>query len=144
VVNMNDPKNPVPQGFVGLSASPTDVVLHSSVAIIGTSLNKVLLVNLTDPAQPIAAGEIDPNPGLMLGNRLTVTDSGLIISSSPNPATGGVQVSKLDGACRQFRDQIQNGAHVDSVPYPLHNLDWTITKGMPSSQDGFLLEGVHP
>jgi Bacterial Ig-like domain/Bacterial Ig domain len=142
VVNMNDPKNPVPQGFVGLSAYPTDVVLHGSVAIIGTSLNKVLLVNLTDPAQPIAAGEIDPNPGMVLGNRLTVTDSGLIISSSPNPATGGVQVSKLDNACRQFRAQIQNGAKVDSVPYPLRSLDWTIGNGTLSPQDGFVLEGV--
>src|SRR5260370_12693965 len=64
VVKTNDPKNPVPQGFVGLSAYPTGVVLRGSIAIIGTSLNQVLLLNLTYPAQPISALEIDPNTSM--------------------------------------------------------------------------------
>src|SRR5260370_2824812 len=151
---MNDPKNPVPQGFVGLRAYPTDVVLRGSIAIIGTSLNKVLLVNLTDPAQPIAAGEIDPNPGMVLGNRLTVTDSGLIISSSPNPATGGVQVSKLDSACRQFRAQLRSTppSPATITITPAGQLAWSMSAGVSAvspltqqtlDKDGLVLTNVN-
>jgi hypothetical protein len=132
VVNMNDPKHPVPQGFVSLSASPTDVVVYGSVAVIGTSLNKILLVNITDPARPAGAGEIDPSPGLALGSNLTVTDSGLIISSSPSSNFGGAQTSKLQSACVSYRAQIKNSPpKINPISIsPSGNLAWTVSGGV--------------
>jgi hypothetical protein len=95
VVNMNDPRNPKPIGFLSLSASPSDIVMSGYMAIVGTWVNKALLVNLTDPANPTSAGEIDSNSG-PLGTRLAVTGSGLIVSSFNSVANPGVQITQLN------------------------------------------------
>src|SRR5260370_1612907 len=95
VVNVNDPKHPMAQGFVGLTAFPTDVVFKGTIAIISTGANKILLVNLNDPTHPANAGEIDPSSGSVFGDRLPVTDDGLIVTSSFNSTIGGVHTSSF-------------------------------------------------
>jgi Bacterial Ig-like domain/Metallo-peptidase family M12B Reprolysin-like/IPT/TIG domain len=98
VTNTGDPQHlvkPAVLGLVGLSAPPTDVVIHGNLALVGTGRNKILLVNLVDPTHPVPAGEIDAPSGGIFGDRLAVTDSGLIVTSSFNSAFGGLHTSTL-------------------------------------------------
>lgn len=89
------PVSPVVQGMLGLSAFATDVVIHGNLALVGTTVNKILLVNLVDPAHPVSAGEIDALPGSVFGDRLAVSDDGLIVTSSFNAANGGLHLASL-------------------------------------------------
>jgi len=90
VVNMNNPQLPVPQGFIQLGASPTDVVLNGTTALVGTGSN-VLLINIADPAQPLAAGQITGG----FGNLLAITPTGFLVTTSPSAANGGLQAAAL-------------------------------------------------
>ena len=93
VVDMTNPTSPQVLSMIKLPASPIDVVLYGSTALIGTGENKVLLVKLTDPRQPLFAGEID-GP---LGDRLAITPDGLLVTSSLNGTLGGIQTVDLTG-----------------------------------------------
>jgi len=93
VVDMTNPTSPEVLSMIKLPASPIDVVLYGTTALIGTGEKKVLLVKLTDPRQPLFAGEID-GP---LGDRLAVTSDGLLVTSSLNGAIGGIQTADLTG-----------------------------------------------
>jgi hypothetical protein len=98
VTNTGDPLHPVGpvvQGMLGLSAFATDIVIHGNLALVGTAVNKILLVSLVDPAHPVSAGEIDAPPGSIFGDRLAVSDDGLIVTSSFNFANGGLHLSSL-------------------------------------------------
>jgi hypothetical protein len=140
VVDMTDPHNPAPIGAVQLSASPVDLLLKGPIALVGTSAQKVLLVNLNDPTHPVAAGEID---GPTLGDHLALTDSGIIVSSSPNPTLGGVHTAGLGSECKDKRlDLKQLGPTLQPITYPYNALDWTIGGATFSPQDGYVLTKV--
>jgi hypothetical protein len=81
---------PVPLGFLQLPTGPTDVTLNGSVALVATGTN-ILLVNLEKPAHPTLAGQITGN----FGNWLALTQSGFLVSTSPNSASGGIQTAAL-------------------------------------------------
>ena len=140
VVDMTDPHNPAPIGAVQLTARPIDLLLKGPIALVGTSAQKVLLVNLNDPTHPVAAGEID---GPTLGDHLALTNSGIIVSSSPNPTLGGLHTAGLGSECKDLRNQLKNsGPSLDPMTYPFHDLDWTIDRGTFSPQDGYVLTNV--
>ncbi|HEY6250629.1 MAG TPA: Ig-like domain-containing protein [Candidatus Angelobacter sp.] len=100
VVNMTNPKAPLAQSFLPLKdknnnpVQPVDVVLKDTLALIGTDANKVLLVNLTDPNHPLAAGEVDG----VFGDRLALAQGGVLVTSSWNPAIGGIHTAVFDPA----------------------------------------------
>lgn len=140
VIDMTDPHNPATIGAVQLSEVPVDVILKGPIALIGTGDKKVLLVNLNDPTHPIAAGEID---GPTLGDHLALTDSGIIISSSPNPVIGGVHTAGLESECVTQRNNLKNsGPSIANISYPLKSLDWTIGGGAFTLEDGYVLTAV--
>jgi hypothetical protein len=86
---------PVAQGVVGLPTFGTDVALHGNLALVATEANKILLVNLVDPTHPVLAGEIDAPPGGIFGDRLAISDDGLIATSSFNTTIGGIHITSL-------------------------------------------------
>jgi hypothetical protein len=85
----------VAQGVVGLPTFGTDVALHGNLALVATEANKILLVSLVDPTHPVLAGEIDAPAGGVLGDRLAVTDDGLIATDSFNSIFGGLHTATL-------------------------------------------------
>lgn len=91
VVDLTDPRRPAPLGFLQLSELASDVALKDSIALIGSSAGKIRLVNLTDPEHPIDAGEITGT----FGDRLAISEGGLIVTASLNGNLGGVQTSSL-------------------------------------------------
>jgi hypothetical protein len=91
--NSQNPIQPTVQGLMGLSASPTDVVMYGSQALVGTAANKILLVSLVDPTNPVPAGEIDAPPGNVFGDRLAISDFGILLTSSANGAIGGLHTA---------------------------------------------------
>jgi hypothetical protein len=110
VVDMTDPRHPAAQGFVelidnsGALVFPTDIILKDTIAVIGTGKGEVLLVDISDPAFPLAAGEIDGS----FGTHLALTDDNILVTSSVVAATGGVHTASFGSACAQFRAQLQN------------------------------------
>ena len=102
VVNMTQPYTPgspyTPQviGFLplvdqnGNSVGATDVTISGSVALVATGSN-VLLVNLENPAQPTAAGQITGT----FGDWLSLTDSGYLVSTN-NVPTNSIQTAFLN------------------------------------------------
>jgi hypothetical protein len=72
-----------------------DVVLKDSIAVIGSGAGKLRLVSLADPAQPSDVGEI---PGAF-GDRLAISDSGIVVTSSLNGAIGGIHTTSLGADC---------------------------------------------
>lgn len=96
--NTSDPLHPITpvvQAVIGLPEFGTDVAIHGNLALIATEVNKILLVNLVDPSHPTLAGEIDAPPGSVFGDRLGVSDDGLIATSSFSFANGGLHLSSL-------------------------------------------------
>ncbi|HVI06841.1 MAG TPA: Ig-like domain-containing protein [Candidatus Binatia bacterium] len=88
IVNLSDPQNPVPQGFIQLSASPTDIVISGTTAIVATGSN-VLLIDISNPSQPASVGQISGN----FGNLLGLTASGYLVTTSPSSTNGGLQTA---------------------------------------------------
>jgi hypothetical protein len=103
VVDMSNPLSPQVLSMLKLETTPTDVVLNGATALVGTGENKVLLVSLIDPRQPTSAGEIDAPPGSFLGDRLAISDSGFLVSSSLNGTIGGIHTANL-GSFIQIRE----------------------------------------
>jgi hypothetical protein len=91
VVDMSDPRHPSPLGFLKLPEIAGDVALKDSIALIGTSGGEILLVNLEDPENPADAGRIAG----AFGDRLAISDSGIVVTASPNGAIGGVHTTVL-------------------------------------------------
>src|SRR5437763_3356140 len=89
---MTNPSPPVILGGVQLETFPTDVVLKDTIALVGTGANKVLLVNLIDPRNPLNAGAITNS---IFGDRLAITKDGLLLGTSFNGNSGGIQVATL-------------------------------------------------
>lgn len=92
VVDLTDPRHPAPLGFLALPEFAGDVALKDSVALIGTGSGRIRLVNLTDPAHPSDAGEIVG----AFGDRLAITDTGIVVTTSTNGAIGGVHTATLN------------------------------------------------
>ena len=103
VVDMSNPLSPQVLSMIKLATTPTDVVLNGTTALVGTGENRVLLVNLIDPRQPVSAGEIDAPPGSALGDRLAISDSGFLVTSSLNGTLGGIHTANL-GSFIQIRE----------------------------------------
>lgn len=97
VINLNDPAHPVAQSFVGLTESPTDVVLNGDTAFVGTSVGKILIVSLADLNQPVAAGEITGD----FGDRLAITADGIVVATSFNGTIGGLETADGNGTGTQ-------------------------------------------
>jgi hypothetical protein len=126
-------------GFLQLSTAPTDVILDGTLALVGTGSN-VLIIDLTNPAQPVGGPVISGN----FGSRLALDSNGILIAAG-NTQSSSVQTATVGSACAGYRSQIKNGAPVANVTYPLTNLDWTIADGYLSdsaSPFGFVLNGV--
>jgi hypothetical protein len=80
VVDLTDPRNPVPFSSMVLEAPATDVVLKDNTALVALQ-NKTLIIDLTEPGIPTLLGSIDN-----VGGRLTL--NGFLYSTSPAQATG--------------------------------------------------------
>ena len=133
------PYLPQPVGFFQLSSGPTDVILDGTMALVGTGSN-VLIVDLTNPAQPADGGIIAGS----FGSRLALDSNGELIAAGNIPSTS-VQIATLGSACAGYRSQIKNGAPIANVTYPLQNLDWTIGNGSFSDAaqpEGFVLSNI--
>ncbi len=133
------PYLPQPIGFFQLAANPTDVILDGTMALVGTGSN-VLIIDLTNPAQPVNGGMITGS----FGSRLALDTNGVLIAAGNIPATS-VQTATLGSPCAGYRSQIKNGVPKSDVTYPLRNLDWTIGNGSFSDAAqafGFVLSGV--
>jgi hypothetical protein len=157
-VNMTDPRNPAPQGFVPLldnnkqPVSPVDVILKDSVALVGTAQKKVLLVDITDPRRPFVAGEIDTGPGdSPLGDRLALTDDGILITSSFNSAIGGIHTAVFGSQCASLRKSLNNNPVSPSEFTADSHLAWTVSGGFSQpmengagtfDQDGLVLKDI--
>jgi hypothetical protein len=92
VVDMSNPLSPQVLSMLKLETTPTDVLLNGTTALVGTGINKVLLVNLVDPRNPVNAGSIT---GSVFGDRLAVTKDGILVSSSLDGTRGGIQTASL-------------------------------------------------
>ncbi len=138
VVDLSVPRRPLPIGFLPLRAVANSVVLHGSLALVGTSSGAILLVSLADPAHPTDAGTIAG----AFGGRLAVTDSNLVVASSTGGIFGGVQTALLGSVCASLRNVNSGHAATVNVQYPFRSLDWTLTSGQLSAQDGFVLTDV--
>lgn len=142
VVDMTDPKHPLPQGSVQLedqSGQPVplnDVILKGSLALVGTQAKKVLLVDVTDPTRPLLAGEIDGT----LGDRLALTDDGILVTSSGNPVFGGVHTASFGNPCATYRALLRDNPpplpQISATP----QLGWSMSGGLAASPEGVLLD----
>jgi len=102
------PYLPQPIGFLPLSANPTDVVLDANTmqAYVGTGSN-VLVVDLTDPYNPVSGGQITGS----FGTRLALDTNGIIIAAGnvPSATTTGstVQTTTIPTTkCGDVRDNM--------------------------------------
>jgi hypothetical protein len=73
---------PQPVGFFQLSAGPTDVILDGTMALVGTGSNG-LIVDLTNPAQPVNGGVIAGS----FGSRLALDSNGVLIAAGNIPSS---------------------------------------------------------
>jgi hypothetical protein len=94
VVALDDPSSPEVLATLALPAGAQDILIRDGIAYLGAS-DRVILVNITDPAQPRLAGEVRGVAG-----RLGLTDEGLLLSSQYSAfggesALGGVRVATL-------------------------------------------------
>ena len=106
VVDMSQPYTPgspftiKPIGFVQLvdqNGNPvvaTDVTISGTVACVATG-NNILLVNLENPNQPTAAGQINGS----FGDWVTMSSSGYLVSTLTTP-TNSIQTANLNGSGR--------------------------------------------
>jgi RHS repeat-associated protein len=74
----------------GNAVAATDVSISGTVAFVATSTN-VLMVNLENPSQPVAAGEITGT----FGDWITITQSGYLVSTN-NVSTNSIQTADLN------------------------------------------------
>jgi hypothetical protein len=88
IYNAPSPLTPKLIGFLPLSSAGTDVTLNGSVALVSTGSN-ILLVNLENPSQPIAAGTIKGS----FGNWLALTPAGFMITTSSASQSGALQTA---------------------------------------------------
>ncbi|HEY6252382.1 MAG TPA: Ig-like domain-containing protein, partial [Candidatus Angelobacter sp.] len=148
VVNMTDPRNPQTQGFVPLldklkrPVGPVDVILKDSLAVVGTSLNEVLLVDLTDPNNPLVAGEIDgitSGANQVLGDRLALTDDGVLITSSFNSAIGGIHAATFGSQCASFRATLKNNPPSQTPFTDVMQYGWKVSGGFNQTPEGVAL-----
>src|SRR5262249_35293218 len=113
--------------------------------------NEVLLVDLTDPNNPFVAGEIDGNAAgnnQVLGDRLALTDDGILVTSSWNGALGGIHTATFGSQCASFRKSMQNFSALPQFKADSH-LAWTVSGGFAQplengvggtfNQDGLVL-----
>jgi hypothetical protein len=127
VVDMSNPLSPQVLSMLKLETTPTDVVLNGTTAFVGTGENRILLVSLVDPRHPASAGEIDAPAGSVLGDRLAISDSGFIVTSSLSGTLGGIHMANL-GSFIQIREataQIKvddNGNSVDPTQVTVNAL----------------------
>lgn len=144
------PYTPAPVGFVQLPTSATDVILQGTIALVSTGTN-ILLINLENPANPLLAGQITGN----FGNGIALTDTGIIITSSPTPSTGSVETAEIASPCASARKRIKSNppnAAAMSVA-PSGKLAWSMSAGVSSvqspnsggslSSDGLVLTNVN-
>lgn len=142
VVDMTDPRHPVAQGFVklvdnsGALVYPTDVILRDTIAVIGTGKGEVLLVDISDPAFPLAAGQMDGS----YGTHLALTDDNLLVTSSVEAATGGVRIGSFRSTCGALR------ASFSAQPVPAdiditNQLGWSLHASV-SKNDGLTVSNV--
>ena len=144
---LGTPYLPQPVGFFQLSANPTDVILDGTLALVGTGSN-VLIVDLTDPTNPINGGQIKGS----FGNRLALDSNGVLIAAGNIPATS-VQTATFGSPCATYRAKLQkNPPKTDSIPInPSGKLAWMMSAGVSMSspvtntvlnQDGLILTNV--
>jgi hypothetical protein len=76
------PYLPLPVSFFQLSTGPTDVILDGTMALVGTGSN-VLIVDLTNPAQPVNGGVIAGS----FGSRLALDSNGVLIAAGNIPSS---------------------------------------------------------
>ncbi|HEY6306471.1 MAG TPA: hypothetical protein VI488_08465 [Candidatus Angelobacter sp.] len=146
-IDMTDPKHPAAQGFVPLvdnnnqPVTPVDVILKDTVAVVGTEQQKILLVDITDPTRPFVAGEIDG----LFGDRLALTDDGILVTTSENSAIGGVHTAAFGSRCAAFRKTLRDSSLPSNPPQITADahLSWTVSGGfsqpMENNQPGALL-----
>lgn len=75
-------------------------MLKDTVAIVGTTENRVLLVSLSDPRSSLNAGVMS---GGKFGDRLALSGDGVLISSSYDTSRGGLQVVALSTVAQIMR-----------------------------------------
>jgi hypothetical protein len=87
VVDLTDPRNPVPVSSFNLPEFATDVILKDNLALVAQS-TKTLLIDLTDPAHLQQLGSIDG-----VGGRLTL--NGFLYSTAMSGPLLGLNVATL-------------------------------------------------
>lgn len=107
VVDLTNPRLPKPLGFLQLSEFASDVTLKDSVALIAGG-GKIRLVNLADPTRPSEAGLIQGT----FGDRLAISDAGVVVTASLNGTIGGVRTTVL-GSYIIIRKVVPSLAMVD-------------------------------
>src|SRR5882724_11588047 len=143
------PFTPTPTGFVQLPTSATDVILQGTIALVSTGTN-ILLINLENPTHPLLAGQITGN----FGNGIALTDTGIIITSSPTPSSGSVETAEIASPCASARKTLKNNPPNtgDIHVTPSGKLTWSMSAGVsnvtsPSgaslSRDGLVLTNVN-
>jgi hypothetical protein len=148
VVNMTNPKTPATQGFVQLidkakrPVFPIDVILKDSLAVVGTSLNEVLLVDLTDPRNPFVAGQIDGaanGPNQVLGDRLALTVDGILVTSSFNAGIGGIHTAIFGSQCASFRASLRSSPAPLTAFKDVSQYGWKVSGGFSQQPEGVTL-----
>jgi hypothetical protein len=140
IVDMTTPKTPSPRGFVvltdnaGNAVQPVDVIIKDNLALVGTDAKKVLIVNLSDPSRPTISGEIDG----AFGDRLALTNDGLLVTTSPNSALGGVHTASFGSQCSAFRESLRNSSLAANPPLfkDDSHLAWTVSGGFSQPMEG--------
>jgi RHS repeat-associated protein len=85
------PNCPLLIGMVQLPTTGTDLAVNGSVAFVATGTS-IIVVNLENPTQPALAGTINGT----LGDWLTITNTGFLISTSSASSTNSIQSADLD------------------------------------------------
>ncbi|MFZ1010564.1 MAG: Ig-like domain-containing protein [Candidatus Sulfotelmatobacter sp.] len=118
------PYLPQPIGFLALSASPTDVVLDGTMALVGTGSN-VLVVDLTNPYDPVSGGQITGS----FGTRLALDTNGILIAagnvSSVTGPNSTLQTTSVSGLAIQVTRTSLNATSATGTPTPGGNPAFT-------------------
>jgi hypothetical protein len=144
------PYLPQPIGFFQLSAGPTDVILDGTMALVATGSN-VLVVNLTNPTQPVNGGVITGS----FGSRLALDSQGVLIAAG-NVDNSALQTATLGSPCAQYRSDIQGNSPksmqtINVTPAATNPLAWSLSAGLSMqspvtgatlNQDGLILTNI--
>ncbi len=87
LVDLTDPRNPVPVSFAKLDGFPSDVVMKDNLALVALA-DRVQIIDFTSPTDPQQAGVISG-----VGGKLALTDSGLLFSTGQFQSQAGLHVS---------------------------------------------------